>query len=287
LQLAGQAAEADAEEPPAPESADLDEVGATGRIVEISDRQLKAEEARQLHAVLLSNRALVCLKMARWDFAVRDCNEALALDPRLFKAFYRRAYALKELGRLDDALADATKVCEHYQTQPAPNPEAWDLRESIIAALKKETSKWKSGKQPKWNKATPTRGRVDFDPDQKKAAPRAIPKTLGAPTAAPRNYGDTERHLLWFRRHGGGADYPSQLTPEALKTSRWSPDAFGTLMKLLAGCDDDAHVADLLKAAVPDSLTWDLLEDKEKACALALLERIDKVADLASWKPLR
>jgi hypothetical protein len=286
LQIASQAAEADAEER-APESADLDEVGATGRIVEISDRQLKAEEARQLHAVLLSNRALVCLKLSRWDFAVRDCDEALALDPRLYKAYYRRAYALKELGRLDDALADATKVCEHYQTQPAPNPEAWDLRESIIAALKKETSKWKSGRQPKWNKATPTRGRVDFDPDQKKAPARAIPKTLGAPAAAPRNYGDTERHLLYFRRHGGGVDYPSKLTPEALKTSRWSPDAFGTLMKLLAACGDDAHVAELLKAAVPDTLTWELLEDAERACAVSLLERIDKVADLSSWKAFR
>jgi tetratricopeptide (TPR) repeat protein len=283
-----QAAEADAEDAPAASSADLDEVGATGRIVEISDRQLKAEEARQLHSVLLSNRALVCLKMSRWDFAVRDCDRALALDPRLYKAIYRRAYALKELGRLDDALADATKVCEYYQTQPAPNPEAWDLRESIIAALKKETNKWKTGKNnPRWNKATPTRGRVDLDPEPKKVVRAAVPKTLGAPTAAPRNYGDTERHLLYFRRHGGGTDYPSKLTPEALKTSRWSPDAFGTFVKLLAGCNDDAHVAALLKAAVPDTLTWDLLEDKERTCALALLERVEKVADLSSWKNFR
>jgi tetratricopeptide (TPR) repeat protein len=225
--------------------------------------------------------------MSHWDFAVRDCDMALGLDPRLYKAYYRRAYALKELGRLDAALADATKVCEHYQTQPAPNPEAWDLRESIIAALKKETTKWKSGKQARWNKATPTRGRVDLDAEPKKIAPRSIPKNLGAPTAAPRNYGDTERHLLYFRRHGGGTDYPSKLTAEALKTSRWSPDAFGTLMKLLAGCDDDAHVGELLKAAVPDTLTWELLEEPEKACALALLERIDKVADLSSWTTLR
>jgi len=266
---------------------DLEEVGATGRIVEISDRQLKAEEARQLHAVLLSNRALVCLKLSRWSFAVRDCDAALRFDPRLYKAYYRRAYALKELGRLDDALADATKVCEHYQTQPAPNPEAWDLRESIIAALKKETSKWKTGKQARWNKATPTRGRVDDDPEPKKAVLRSIPKNLGAPTAAPRNYGDTERHLLYFRRHGGGKEYPSKLTPEALKTSRWSPDAFGSLIKLLAEYEDDAHIAALLEAAVPDTLTWELLEEKEKACALALLERIDKVADLSSWKTFR
>jgi tetratricopeptide (TPR) repeat protein len=287
LQTMSQVPDADAEEAAAPESADLEEVGATGRIVEISDRQLKAEEARQLHAVLLSNRALVCLKMSRWSFAVRDCDAALRFDPRLYKAYYRRAYALKELGRLDDALADATKVCEHYQTQPAPNPEAWDLRESIIAALKKETSKWKTGKQARWNKATPTRGRVDDDPEPKKAVLRSIPKNLGAPTAAPRNYGDTERHLLYFRRHGGGKEYPSKLTPEALKTSRWSPDAFGSLIKLLAEYEDDAHIAALLEAAVPDTLTWELLEEKEKACALALLERIDKVADLSSWKTFR
>ena len=115
----------------------------------------------------------------------------------------------------------------------------------------------------------------------------SIPKNLGAPTAAPRNYGDTERHLLYFRRHGGGKEYPSKLTPEALKTSRWSPDAFGSLIKLLAEYEDDAHIAALLEAAVPDTLTWELLEEKEKACALALLERIDKVADLSSWKTFR
>jgi hypothetical protein len=128
---------------------------------------------------------------------------------------------------------------------------------------------------------------VDDDPEPKKAVLRSIPKNLGAPTAAPRNYGDTERHLLYFRRHGGGKEYPSKLTPEALKTSRWRPDAFGSVIKLLAEYEDDAHIAALLEAAVPDTLTWELLEEKEKACALALLERIDKVADLSSWKTFR
>ena len=41
-----------------------------------------------------------------------------------------------------------------------------------------------------------------------------------------RNFGDVERALLYFRRHGGGEDYVTQLlAPAALGTKpRWSPD---------------------------------------------------------------
>merc|ERR550514_1299670 len=102
------------------------------------------------------------------------------MDPRLFKAYYRRAMALRELNRLDQALEDATKVCEHYMTQPAPNSEAWELRESIIKALKKEKTKWKTGKTSRWNKGTGGAGRGAGE-DRGAARPRCPGLThLGA-----------------------------------------------------------------------------------------------------------
>lgn len=52
-----------------------------------------------------ANRALVRLKVRRPQDALRDCEHALALNPRYMKALHRKGKALYELSRYADAVA--------------------------------------------------------------------------------------------------------------------------------------------------------------------------------------
>ncbi|NXF28662.1 TOM34 protein, partial [Nyctibius bracteatus] len=53
-----------------------------------------------------TNRALCYLTLKQYKEAVQDCTEALRLDPKNVKAFYRRAQALKELKDYRSSIAD-------------------------------------------------------------------------------------------------------------------------------------------------------------------------------------
>ena len=63
-------------------------------------------------------------------------------DPLNFKAHYRRALALYELGDLPAALRDASAVVDHYYQEDVQNPEASRLKERIMEDLKAEQKKW-------------------------------------------------------------------------------------------------------------------------------------------------
>jgi len=54
--------------------------------------------------VLYANRAAAFIRLRRWADALADANRALALDARGVKALLRRAEALRQLGRLGEAL---------------------------------------------------------------------------------------------------------------------------------------------------------------------------------------
>ncbi|OXB70467.1 UNVERIFIED_CONTAM: hypothetical protein H355_009357 [Colinus virginianus] len=57
-----------------------------------------------------TNRALCYLTLKQHKEAVQDCTEALQLDPKNVKAFYRRAQALKELKDYKSSIADINSL---------------------------------------------------------------------------------------------------------------------------------------------------------------------------------
>lgn len=58
------------------------------------------------NALLLCNRAAARLRRGETILALEDCERALRLRPSMYKARYRRAKALRELGRLREAVHD-------------------------------------------------------------------------------------------------------------------------------------------------------------------------------------
>jgi hypothetical protein len=125
-------------------------------------------EIEDFRGVLYSNRSLLLLHLiqagdagvlkfgadAAWRFVVSDADLALRANPKNFKASFRRAKALLELGELEEALHDATVVVEHYaNASSTPNPEAAALRERILDAIKKERAKWGDKGPRRWNRA--------------------------------------------------------------------------------------------------------------------------------------
>ncbi|CAE7032951.1 Iqank1 [Symbiodinium natans] len=125
------------------------------------------EDLQSLLGVLRSNRSLLLTHQiqagdtevlqfgadAAWSLVVKDTDAALMDNPSNFKASFRRARALFELGELDQAMADATRVVDHYaRNTQVSNPEAVALRQSIMDALKKERAKWGDKGGPRWNR---------------------------------------------------------------------------------------------------------------------------------------
>merc|ERR1719409_1175414 len=103
--------------------------------------------------ILASDSAVLAFGAdAAWRLVVNDADLALRANPTNFKASFRRARALLELGELEEALQDATNVVDHYaSTSSTPNPEAAALRERVLDAIKKERGKWGEKGPRRWN----------------------------------------------------------------------------------------------------------------------------------------
>ena len=125
------------------------------------------EDLQSLLGILRSNRSLLLTQQiqagddevlqfgsdAAWKLVVKDTGAALMDNPSNFKASFRRARALFELGELDQAMSDATRVVDHYaRNTQVSNPEAVALRQNIMDALKKERAKWGDKGGPRWNR---------------------------------------------------------------------------------------------------------------------------------------
>ena len=72
--------------------------------------QRAPETAKQQRAVYAANRAAVQIKQQCWKEAIRDCTDALEMDPEYIKALLRRATAYEALDDLEHTLADYQKV---------------------------------------------------------------------------------------------------------------------------------------------------------------------------------
>jgi len=212
-----------------------------------ADRLPCSEELTALKGVLCSNRALLLLTEidsahasdevlaygteAAWRLVLADCDAALRVDAHNFKASYRRARALFEIGDLDSALRDATRVLEYYaESSQTSNPEAVALRERIMDAIRAERAKWGERPKTRWNKGTAEplvaevagfdasadtetrndrREQMDWarsiatfvpTPTSPSAAAAGAVKSLAAtaprPVAAPKTAGDVEKAIM-------------------------------------------------------------------------------------------
>merc|ERR1712093_761422 len=107
------------------------------------------------HQILAGDTAVLAFGAdAAWRLVVSDADVALRANATNFKASFRRARALLELGELEEALQDATNVVDHYaSTSSTPNPEAAALRERVLEAIKKERGKWGEKGPRRWNRS--------------------------------------------------------------------------------------------------------------------------------------
>jgi len=235
------------------------------------------EELDRLGGILHSNRSLLVLQLiqaedkdvlsygveAAWRMVVKDADEALLADALNFKASFRRAQALFELGELTEALSDATRVVDHYASNSSsPNPEAAALRERILEAVRRDARKWGDKKRPAWNRGTgdtlvtEVEGSTlelgsSISPAQTAWQPRALKATNGymerniaaAPTRAlqaPKTAADVEKTLLVVakndaeRRKAYVQEYlPAESIQKFYKRAPLGPDVLAVLIAAL------------------------------------------------------
>lgn len=283
-------------------------------------------EVDALIGVLYSNRSLLLVQQiqagdaqalafgpdAAWRLVLADTDAALRKDATNFKASFRRARALFELGDLEGAMADATRVVDHYaRTSATPNPEAAGLRDRILDALRKERKKWAEKGPARWNRAAAQDAPLITElggADESSAtaaskssrqnpngassggAPAAVVQRLAAapPRApvAPRTGGDVEKAILSTLKGDAArqlAYVKEHVSAAALRRfyrrAPLGPDLLGALVRLLANlAEEDAKLAgDLLGAiaAAPSSRTQAGMFDAEERAALdSLLSRV-------------
>ncbi|KAF8339560.1 uncharacterized protein EI90DRAFT_3143980 [Cantharellus anzutake] len=98
-------------------------------------------EAGPTSSVLLEalycNRAACNLEFQNYGLVVKDCNEALKLNPKSSKALYRCAKALLKLDKLDDAL----KACQRCLEFDPSNTAVKDLSGEIQKTNDKRNQK--------------------------------------------------------------------------------------------------------------------------------------------------
>ena len=57
-------------------------------------------------SVFYSNRAMAMIKLESYGLAITDANEAIKLDPKYIKAYYRRGCAKFALGKYKVRISD-------------------------------------------------------------------------------------------------------------------------------------------------------------------------------------
>ena len=82
----------------------------------------------KLQETLLINRAACNLELENYGMTIRDCSQALGLNPRSIKAFYRSAKALFALERF----IEAVDCCDHALLLDEGNTAARQLRARIV-----------------------------------------------------------------------------------------------------------------------------------------------------------
>lgn len=282
-------------------------------------------EIEDMRGVLHSNRSLLLQHQieagdsavlafgadAAWRLVVNDADAALRDNPTNFKASFRRAKALLELGELEESLQDATNVVDHYaSTSSTANPEAAALRERVLEAIKKDRSKWGEKGPRRWNRgaandlitevssSTSTSKVEDAARGKEKkstsmpwesksaAAPSTLPQRLpdasGKPVPAPRTGSDVEKAILVTlkREPERQVAYVREHLPIAtlqrfFKRAPLGPDLLGRLICISADLaeEDLQHAEEMVcaLAVMPSAKTDAAMFDAEEQ---AVLQRV-------------
>lgn len=239
---------------------------------------------------------------------VSDADAALTANPTNFKASFRRARALLELGELEEALQDATNVVDHYaSTSSTPNPEAAALREKILEAIKQERGKWGEKGPRRWNMgakdlisevssiskeddASGSREKkgkaMPWDSKSSAGAlstpPQRLPDASSKPILAPRTSSDVEKALLVTLKTDSQrqlAYVQEHLPVSALrrfyKRAPLGPDLLARMVRICADLVevDKQQAEDLVcaLAAVPSSKTDAAMFDADEQAVLQRL----------------
>lgn len=86
----------------------------------------KAIKLDPTNSVIFSNRAFTYIKLEKYSEAVEDANAALALNPHMLKAIYRRGCAFFALGKFKEAFLDFNRV-SHKVRNPILTSQAKNL----------------------------------------------------------------------------------------------------------------------------------------------------------------
>jgi len=309
------------------------------RLVEGEKSTGSKEEMEALCGLLHSNRSLLLTHQiqasdrevlafgqdAAWRLVVRDCNEALQENSGNFKASFRRARALFELGELEDAMVDATRVVDHYtRNSSVSNPEAAALRKKIMESIKKERGKWGDGGGPRWNHSTKENSALITDlGDEFRAEEAPKPKiasatwasagletkgsTAGGSTAsapaterplpAPRTGADVEKALLSTAKSDAGrqlAYIKEHVTADALRRfyrkTPLGPDLLAAMVRLLLQlAADDVPLARERLAAIaasPSAKTQSAMFDADERVSFDKLLALVGPDAASAWEDL-
>jgi tetratricopeptide (TPR) repeat protein len=274
------------------------------------------DEIDNMKGILHSNRALLLLRQvddedaevleygrdAAFRLILNDADEALTRDSQNYKASYRRALALFELGELDEALENATKVVEYYaKTSSEPNPEAVALREKVQTAIKEERKMWGQRGPRNWNRGvecvpvseapepqTQTsksirRVEAPAMPWEKPVSrePRQIP-VVQRELAPPKNSADVEKALMSTlkRDEAKQVEYVEkhlnrQTAKKIFKKTPVGPDLLAVLIKVLLKVSENSteKAAEILNAlgALPSASTYAAMLDASELQSLRVL----------------
>ena len=242
---------------------------------------------REQCSAVYSNRAQVHLVMKNFESAISDCDSALALDGSNIKATYRRARALKEAGRMVEALA-----CLEIVKQKMPRRADIQGQIDELRRLKAEAEKEARVPSPEPKAAA-------------KKSPAASPAVIKSPSQAkqdlpiPQSSTEFETNVRFMRKCPEDlARYVYQIPVEKFATlfkKTFTSEILGsTIEGLLAGFDHGSfsfchEVLDSFTRADRFSITSKMLSSKHKACLRELFDRLSEAptaggADLASLK---
>ena len=90
----------------------------------------------KIQIACLTNKALAALQLKKYKEAFACCSLALEMEPTNFKALYRRAFAWRGLGSLQDARDDLVSA---LQVQPS-NEDASSALQAITAEMEQQES---------------------------------------------------------------------------------------------------------------------------------------------------
>lgn len=80
----------------------------------------EVEKKATKNAAFYAERAAVYVALDQYDAAMKDCNLAIQLDPKLSDAYDRRAYCYTVANQLDKAIADYTTAIKLNPKSPMP-----------------------------------------------------------------------------------------------------------------------------------------------------------------------